>query len=159
MSFRNGFTLVEVMAALGILGTAVFVLLDAHYVALRLFAAAEDEVDFRQLVEEAVSLAELGVYEQTYSGGDNFGARYPDYEWSYEAVPMSEQNTDIQTGGLYEVTATVTGPDETRSVMFYVYDTGLTDEGPEGLSKDGASKSSGSSRGGRSQSGARGGRS
>ena len=150
---RGGFTLIEVMVALVVLGTAVFVLLDAHYVALRLFATAEDEVDFRQLLEEAVARAELGVFDQTYSGGEVFGARYPDYKWSYDAAPMGEPGADGQDGGLYEVTVTVTGPDQNRSMTFYVYDTALLQDGPEGLSKDSATKSSGST--GRSRADAR----
>lgn len=155
---RAGFTLIEVLTALAVLGTAVFVLMDAHYFALNLFTMTEEEVDFQQLFEEAVAQAELGVYSQLYTDSGDFGARYPGYTYQFEATPVSSDYSMMDpnesasanslsdqdgTGpGLYEVSVSVNGPDsQSRSLTFYIYDTGLLDQGPEGLSQDNATRS------------------
>ena len=126
----SGFSLIEVLAALAILGTAAFVLLDAHHTSLGLFMMTEEEVDMRLFIEEAVAQAELGVYDGAFSGSGDFGPRYPDYAWAYDAVLTGEE--DVVE--LYEVTVTVTGPDDERSLFFLVYNTGLVDTLDGGLS-------------------------
>ena len=52
---RGGFTLVEVLAAVGILGGALFILLNTHYSALRLHEEMAATVERRQLIERVVS--------------------------------------------------------------------------------------------------------
>ena len=48
---RAGFTLLEVLAALAILGGAVFVLMNAHFSALAMHDAMVEEVMQRQMLE------------------------------------------------------------------------------------------------------------
>jgi prepilin-type N-terminal cleavage/methylation domain-containing protein len=121
---RGGFTLLEVLAALAILGGAAFVLLNTHFTALRLEEVMTDEVTLRQLTEIAVAQAEVGVLSGMLSNGGDFGERYPDYSWSYDAVQAGLDEMIL----LYSVNATVQGPDEQRTLMFFMYDTGLGDQ-------------------------------
>ena len=58
---RSGFTLIEIMVALGILGTALIVLLNAHYAALHLCSDAQEEVIVRTLTERALAQGEIEV--------------------------------------------------------------------------------------------------
>lgn len=54
-----GFTLVEVMIALAVLGTAIFVLLETHYGSLRAQDTLRQEVQMRNLMSDAVGLADF----------------------------------------------------------------------------------------------------
>lgn len=143
MARPNGFTLIEVVAALAILGTALVVLLDAHYTALRLQTETADAVLRSQLLESVVARAEVGVLTGELTGGDEFGPRYPGYSWSYDAV-LSGDDPEMQ---LYQVTARVQSPSDTPSddpaaddgLSFWVYNPGLPDgsaTGGGGLSSD-----------------------
>ena len=141
---RQGFTLLEVLTALAIVGTALFVLLNAHHSALKMHLLTYEEVDFRQLVETAAARAEVEVLAGNYGDSGDFGARFPGFAWSFDA----QQTGDDELVLLYGVSVSITGPDEERSLSFYVYDTGLGAENKEGASKDssGSSRSNSSSR-------------
>lgn len=119
-----GFTLIEVMAALAILGTALFVLLDAHYAALRMNTMMSEEVSMRQFVESVASWAEVEVSAGNLAGAGDFGKRNPDYTWEFSAT----QESDDESVLLYSVEAKVTGPSEERLLKFYVYDCGALDD-------------------------------
>lgn len=127
MRRRAGFTLIEVMVAVTILGTAMFVLLDAHYTAMRLHDTMQTAADFRQMLETTVNRAEVAVMQGELSGGGDFGARYPEFSWSYEATLVG-----TETIQLYEVTARVTGPEEEQMRTFLVYVT-KTQEDSQGV--------------------------
>jgi prepilin-type N-terminal cleavage/methylation domain-containing protein len=123
-----GFTLIEVMVALAILGVSAMVLLDAHYNALRLHADTRDQVLAQQFLEEAVGQAEVQVMAGTLTGSGTFGKQYPDYSFSFSAQPFGAQ----QGIPLYEVVVTLTGlpsgSDKESSgdaaMTFYVYNLG-----------------------------------
>jgi prepilin-type N-terminal cleavage/methylation domain-containing protein len=147
----DGFTLIEVLTALAILGVALFALLEAHYAALSLHALTDEEVVYREFVEMTAGRAETSVLQGTLSDSGDFGLRYPDYTWSFEAEeqePASSEgtgasfDTSIVPEGLiplYRVTVTVTGPSqEQRSFEFYVFNTGLPqDENGGGMLNSG----------------------
>jgi prepilin-type N-terminal cleavage/methylation domain-containing protein len=112
---RAGFTLVEVMAALAILGAALFVLLDAHYGALRLHDQARTRTVMHNFMVQAIGRAEVEVLAGNLSGSGDFGKRYPDYKYSYDA---KEDEGDlagdalVATLPIYLVTVTVEGPEK-----------------------------------------------
>ncbi len=118
MRVTAGFTLIEVMFALAILAGAVFVLLDAHHAAMRLFQDSHDRVIERQLFERVLSEAEVQVLAGELGGAGDFGARYPDYSYEYQANQVSDERL-----GLYEVLATLETPDGRVELSMYVYDT------------------------------------
>lgn len=152
VSLNSGFTLVEVLAAVAILATAVLVLLDAHYSAMRLHETMQEAADYRQMLETTCSRAEVEVMQGTLSGGGDFGARYPQYSWSYDAALMGKEGIE-----LYEVNARVTGPEEEQIRTFLVYAIKAPEEGDGNGMFDSKRNSSGagnnnSSTGGRNSS-------
>ncbi|MBN2310638.1 MAG: prepilin-type N-terminal cleavage/methylation domain-containing protein [Candidatus Hydrogenedentes bacterium] len=108
-----GFTLIEVIVALGILGSALFVLLRFHYGTMQLHGELRDEITTRTLLEQALGIAEVELTAGNATGSDEFGKRYPDYEYSFEG-----QAVDLdQYPGLYQVQVIVTGPDDIKEEM------------------------------------------
>lgn len=113
----DGFTLMEVMAAVAILGTAMFVLLDAHYTAMRLNEILTEEVNLRQLAETVIAKAEVEVLAGQLTDAGDFGPRYEGYSWSYEALLVG--NDPLIP--LYGVSASIRGPAEERNYKFMVF--------------------------------------
>lgn len=130
-----GFTLLEVLAAVAIMGVALFVLLEAHYAAMNLNVSVSEEVILRQLAETVIAKAEVEVLAGNLTDAGDFGERYADYRWSFDAVEAGSDEMVL----LYSVMARVEGPIEERSYEFYVYDTSMTDQNPEGTGATGAS--------------------
>ena len=121
---NSGFTLIEVMVALAILGMAVVVLLDTHFSSLRLLDDARHEALMMEFVESAMGQAEIGVLSGKLTGSGDFGKRNPDYKYTYSA---SQNNTSNSSASLYEITVTVTGPEEdTRTYKMLVCPLGTT---------------------------------
>lgn len=112
---QAGFTLVEVMIALAVLGTAIFVLLETHYGALRAQDTLRDEVQMRNLMSQAIGLAELAVATAKLSDNQEFGRRYPGFSYAFEAQLVGESFP-----GLYDVLVRVEGPKETRERQIYL---------------------------------------
>lgn len=125
---RRGFTMIEILAALAILGLALMILLDAHYSALRLHADVSNEVAVRTLLERTVAQAEVGVLTGETSGSGDFGNRHPGYSWAYDAV-MQGDDPEME---LYQVTAAVYGPADESSITFWVYNPGVPSGGGGG---------------------------
>lgn len=114
---KEGFTLIEVMVAIAIIGTSLLILLDAHYNAMSLFADARDEALMQAFLERVLGQAEIDLLAGNLDGSGDFGERYPGYSFSYAAHLINEE----ETVPLYEVLATVRGPDEERSMNLIVF--------------------------------------
>jgi prepilin-type N-terminal cleavage/methylation domain-containing protein len=112
-----GFTLIEIMVALAILGTALFVLLEAHYGAMRLFSDAKDQVEVNNLLERALGVAETEVVAGSTSGNGDFGKRYPGFSYSYRADELGDTNQP----GFYSVTVILQRPTDAVQMTLLVY--------------------------------------
>ena len=113
-----GFTLIEIVVAVSLLGGVMLVLLETHYRTLRLYDAAREHVIVRNFLSQAVGQAETEVLADNLAGNGDFGKRYPDYEYSFEAQQVGEGFVL-----LYEVLVTVTDPEgESHEMVFMVYD-------------------------------------
>jgi prepilin-type N-terminal cleavage/methylation domain-containing protein len=114
-SGRGGFSLIEVMVALAVLGAALFVLLEAHYAALGNHDQLRNEVKWRNLLGLALGIAEVEVSAGNYADKQEFGRRYPDFSYSFDAQPVGENYP-----GLFDVLVRVEGPDENRELHAFV---------------------------------------
>lgn len=140
----EGFTLVEVLAALSILGGALFILLNTHYSALRLHEEMAASVERRQLLERVVSEAEFKVLSGTLTESGEFEGRYRGYSWSFNGKPTG--GTEETPIPFYQVEATLRTPEgEEESLMFYVYNVSSNEVLAEGATSS-ASTSTGNSR-------------
>ncbi len=105
---RAGFTLLEVVVALAILGTSMFVLLQTHLNALNAHGRQESKVIMNHLVVQALGRAELEIAAGTLSGSNDFGDRLEGYSYEFDAQFVGESWPN-----LYEVTVRIATPDET----------------------------------------------
>ncbi|MCC6142199.1 MAG: prepilin-type N-terminal cleavage/methylation domain-containing protein [Candidatus Hydrogenedentes bacterium] len=124
-----GFTLMEIMVTLAILGVGLFVVLNGFFSSLRLRDTAIDASIRKELIQRAVGIAETQVLAGTLSEAGDFGTRYPDYTWNYDAVLGAGDDGLVQ---LYEVEVTVTGPEDEDTLSFLVYNTTVEEDTPNG---------------------------
>ena len=117
---NRGFTLIEVMAALAILGTSLIVLLNSHYKAMTLHADTDQAVFMDGLTAWALGLAEVEVLAGVLDDAGDFGERYPGYSYAFHAT-LFDETVPVR---LYTVGVTVVGPDDERMLMMLVYDMG-----------------------------------
>jgi len=118
VSSESGFTLMEVVVALAILGMGLVVLLEAHYSSMRLFADAQERATTDTLFVGTVGMVEQSVLVGDNTGSGDFGLRYPDYSWSYRAKSLNANNFP----GLVEVTLTMRTPTDDEERVFFVHD-------------------------------------
>ena len=123
-SSKDGFTLIEVVVALGILASAIVILLESHYGSLQLFDAAQNIAFTDQLMEHAIGESERLALTGEFSGEGDFGRRFSDYRYRFEAQPV---NPD-ELPGLLEITVSVEGPDGTKEMLYLVYNVNQTGE-------------------------------
>jgi prepilin-type N-terminal cleavage/methylation domain-containing protein len=120
LSQNRGFTLVEVLAAVAILGGALFILLNTHYGALRLHEEMAETVERQQLLERVVGDAEFKVLSGTLSDSGEFEGAYAGYSWSFEGTPTG--GTEETPIPFYQVNAVLRTPGgDEEAVTFYVY--------------------------------------
>ena len=125
VAVAEGFTLIEIMAALAILGTTLIVLLDSHYKALQLHDETREAMVMDMLVERAMNQAELDVQAGNEEGSGDFGDGYSDYAYSYTAT-LLENQWETEGVTLYDVAVTVTGlEEEPRTFNMLVYYMGV----------------------------------
>lgn len=84
----NGFTFVELVVALAILGTAFTVLLSAHTSATRLAVHSRRLFEATTLAREVVTRTEVEGLPVFDKDAGDFGADYPAYRWEREVAPV-----------------------------------------------------------------------
>lgn len=138
-----GFTLMEVLVALVILSTSIYILLGHHFTIMGLQQTISDELIYNQLMETAVAKAEVGVLAEKLADAGDFGERFAEYAWHYEAI-LSGADELIP---LYAINLTIDGPADSRTYKFFFYNTGNpeTDGDSGGSSRNSNSRSNNSS--------------
>lgn len=115
---ESGFSLIEIMAALAIVGGSLYILLGSQLTAMWLFASADEAVMRRSLLELAVGRSEVEIYAGNLTGDEEFGPRYEGYRYAWDA----QLGADDQIA-LYTVNVTITGPEEfTEGIVYMFYD-------------------------------------
>ena len=104
---RAGFTLLEVVVALAILGSAMYILLQTHLNALSAHDRQQSKVVLNHLMTQSLGRAELELAAGNLSGSDDFGDRWEGYAYEFDAQYFGESYPN-----LYEVTVRITTPDE-----------------------------------------------
>ena len=128
---QAGFTLIEIMIALAILGSSLFILLDMHYNAVHIQDRLEFEVKIRNLLAQAAGIAEVEIAAGTLKDSQEFGDRYPGFRYTFDAELVdgststnasSNKNGALSAyPGLYDVLVTVEDPDKVaHELHFYV---------------------------------------
>ncbi len=118
MREQDGFTLLEIVVALGILATAMVILLESHYASLRLFDSAQEIAIMDNLLEHAIAASEREVLAGTLNGEGDFGRRLPEYSFSFSATQVNEEDLP----GLLEVSVTVNSPAGGREMVYFAFD-------------------------------------
>lgn len=113
---RRGFTLLEVIIALAILGTAMVVLLESHYAALGVHIDQREQVLLDHLTALAIGYAETDVASGNMSGDGDFGKRYEGFSYGFTSDPPSDEYPN-----LYQVVVTVKTPEDDRKITVYLY--------------------------------------
>ena len=139
----QGFTLIEVLAAVSILGLSLVILLESQWTSISIHNTMNEEVTLSQLVESVVGKAEIGVLSGQLNDSGDFGDAYPDYNWTYDAAESASSGLGDMGSGtgasdgtenrLYEVQLTVNGPQGDKQLTFYVYDNNAEDSQDQGI--------------------------
>ena len=86
----------EIVVALAILSSVLFILLQTHYQGLQLNEQARDTVILHNFLAQAVGQAEVEIVSGSMSGDGTFGARHPDYSYGFEASPLQLGEGNVQ---------------------------------------------------------------
>ena len=130
-----GFTLVENMVALAILGTSLFVLLEMHYSAVNAQSRLDQEVRVRNLISQAVGIAEVEIAAGTLKDSQEFGDRFPGWTYSFEAEPVDATSSNTTSTsvssypGLHNVLVTVEDPDGALHELYFYAMVRVTPDG------------------------------
>jgi hypothetical protein len=103
------------MLALGVLATAFFLLIQAHYGTLDLFDRAREQADEAALLQQIEGIARTEIAAGNFSGSGDFSKRLEDFSWSFEAQEAGEDYP-----GLLEVQMVLTRPDEEEVALNFL---------------------------------------
>ena len=115
---RGGFTLIEVVVALAVLGVGLTILIESHYATVDLYVRSEDMAMSELAVAQAAAQAEREILSGKENGEGELGARFEGYSFDFDAKLMDK----VENPGLFEVTVNVRGPNLERTMRYLVYD-------------------------------------
>jgi prepilin-type N-terminal cleavage/methylation domain-containing protein len=124
----SGFTFLEILVALAILGASFTVLLAAHASAVRQEAAARRLMTATLLAREILTETEVGDPPDLGSDSGDFGDAFPGYAWERDVetviLPI-DTSLDLPMDKLREVRLRVTWPQRGETafteLVYYVF--------------------------------------
>ena len=116
---RSGFTLVEVLVALSLLGVSMFVLLTAHWNSIMAFTETREDAELKLLTDQAIAAAEMRALTGEKQGVGEFGEEYEGFSYRFETSDVDRN----ELPGLMKVSVTVERPQkEPYHLDFMVFD-------------------------------------
>ena len=91
-----GFTLLEVMIAVGIIAIALVTLLGAQSQSVSIAAAARFDTTAALLAQRKLTELTLQGYQRVSSGEGDFGEDFPDFRWQAEVRELGEDETGLK---------------------------------------------------------------
>lgn len=99
-SSRAGFTFLELLVALAILGSAFLVLLTAHTAALRQEARARRLMTAGLLARQVLTDTEVNGFPELGGDDGDFGEEFPEYKWARTvltpSLPLPVTSVDVR---------------------------------------------------------------
>jgi general secretion pathway protein I len=103
---KNGFTLLEIMAALAIMATALVALLGTHLTSLDLAYRHKEQTLAAMLAQQKMGESLTIPFDELSSDSGDFAPDHPEIEWEMEV-------SDADIENLKEVRVVVRMPDDT----------------------------------------------
>ncbi|MBI5441327.1 MAG: type II secretion system protein [Deltaproteobacteria bacterium] len=121
----RGFTLLEIIVALAILGTTFTVLLSAHTAAARREAEARRLLTGTSLARELVSRTEVEGLPAFGKDDGDFGEDFPEFKWEREVTdgPLANVFTDLKQVSVRVNWSDGGKPRSTEVVFYYLVKT------------------------------------
>lgn len=119
----RGFTLLEVLLALAILGASFTVLLTAHSAALRNEARARRLMTATALARQILTETEVDGIPALGGDTGDFGEEFPGYAWQRTVENVAPEDLPLPTDRLREVRIRVSwqerGREESTELLYY----------------------------------------
>lgn len=116
----HGFTLLEVMVAVAITGTAIVMLLHAHSASIHLYELTREMVVVQHLSRQLIAELEVSGYPDIADEEGDVSDVYPGFSWRRTCNKLGDD-----WPGVYEVTIIITGPVEEYMIVTHLMeDTG-----------------------------------
>ena len=103
---QGGFTLVEILVAMSLLGISMYVLLQTHYNTLIMFSEVHEAAELRMMIEETIGAAEMEVLAGEKSGNGELGEEEEEITYAFEAKEVESDTLD----GVWDVHVTIQSP-------------------------------------------------
>jgi len=118
---KDGFTLLEVMVALAILGTVLVSVLTLHSQTLEIAATTRADHTAAQMAQEILyAQIEAGLDETFFPSGE-FEEKYPGFKWEANREELSLEGEDENTIQFVRLDIRVANPDVSSSYALRGY--------------------------------------
>jgi len=96
---RAGFTLLEVMVSVTIIGIALVTLIGAQSQSISIATASRFETTASLLARQKMTELALAGFDDLQSDEGNFAEDFSDYHWKVDIQELGEDDTGIKGGG------------------------------------------------------------
>ncbi len=95
---QKGFTLLEVMVSVAIIGIALVSLIGSQSQSVSIAASSRFETTASLLAQQKLTELALAGFDELRSTEGDFGEDFPDYRWKIEVEDLSVDDTGIEGG-------------------------------------------------------------